>query len=250
MNKMTKMNQLKCIICPAIFLLIPAISSMLSLPQPDFQAVCRVTLKSGDIHEGFILIGRGDQNDHSAIWMSGFHLGGQRYYFLTLDFVAFEKTEPNYVEITGVKEGMSKRRKRPTAFLSWSSSKIHGSMKTIDDDSGKSRYFVRREQVEIRYQISDTLKLLQDPITGYHPQTIVVRIRDISRLELLKYPGQVWLDKIAKNRKQFYIEDTSCDYVAPVWYHELHQGGGVDRYRKYQKNLVEFRTSAYYGFDY
>jgi len=247
------MNQLKYIVCLSVFLLLPTISRpfKLSLPQPDVLAVCRVTLKSGNIHEGFIFLGQSDYRNHNAIWMSGFLVGTRRHYFLTLDFLEFRQNQPNYVEIRRAKENRPKILKKPTGFLLWSPpSKLSGGTEIVDDDSGRNHYLVRNEQVEIKYEIFETLKLLQKldgqlglDKTSFKPEPPLLFVRDITRFELLRNPDPIWLDKIANDRKQFYkdFQDMSGDYVPPVWYHELHQNGDVDRYRRYQKNLMEFR---------
>lgn len=175
---------------------------------PTIQAVCRIELNNGEIHEGIISFGGGGYewryipNGFYTKYSNSGYVGLFNLEYRSPDFDTKGESEIFYLE-------------------NLTESRIGYEIKE-NGDSLLTRYYKESFKLHKKFPIYQSLP--NSLYVGYDSTLSkkIIEVDKIASFELLEDPQQKWLDLIEEARKERQkVEDTWEDYNEPVWYHDV-----------------------------
>jgi len=153
------------------------------LGDPTIQAVCKITLISGESIEGFIVLGHGG---YYGIWTNGFYFEqGENYkhpILFSLVFKSIERTEPKTYSVnTGIEGGLRFTRNLKFYYMEWEQTpSVYESKKVNFISNDSSTYLTVSTNLEKKYKLLDTLSLyLELPKSTYLNSKEKVKIKKL-----------------------------------------------------------------------
>ena len=220
--------------------------------DPTIQAVCKITLKNGQIRQGFITLGYGG---YYGIWTNGFYFEqGENYkhpILFSLDFKSITETKENsYDVIAGEENHICFDRNLKFYFMQWVETPSIYNPKKIELSSEKNfEYVTVTTNLEKKYKLLDSLTLfLELPSTTYlslkeNVSKVKIALSDIKEFELVSNPSVELIEEIkTKTKKAFEINngpESSGDFIAADWYHDILTNKIL--YKRYQ-TMIEFNN--------
>lgn len=220
--------------------LVCPLASEADLGLPTMQAVCRISLKSGENIEGLIVVGTGFDDSH--IDTNGFyilleHRHGKVEFVRPFIFnhaqwkISFKETPgENWM-------GLNAQIKKVYFLRDVTSRNYFNNEKKMVEDKHHEvvegekvlklkRTIMQHSEYELLDFISIYLEVPQElyleSVAKIKPKTI--RIENVVEFQLLKDPGKRWLEKIAEAKDKFWklnAADETGDIQAPDWFHEI-----------------------------
>ena len=220
-------------------------------PSPDVQAVCKVTLKNGQVVEGIILVATGyflSPDDQSYYNTNGFLLTFDNGEKMPVLFNAdFKAIEPHKGRVRDPK-GRESTRTDPltkvfflhdvTPRSGWGSYETDLNENIVGGQPGTA-LLLRREIIHhIDYELLDSVPVFAtipkelflrfaDPSV----KPVLINVNDIDTFELYREPPKKWLDRIARAEKAWRERhsDPMDETFPPRWYHRYVKLEGTAR---------------------
>ena len=219
----------KGIIFSLLLLVLPA-SSLAGGRLPDVQAICRMTLKTGETVEGIVLIARGGSGRYCDT--DGFYIElrdrPEIMVVFDLSFFAFEP-DKGIIEVFPSSRGRWEQYTDPKVFylrdISSASHKSKKSEITMETERTDSAFILKRDVVlHAEYELLDYV-----PVYPRVPEELYLRTTksieplhistgNIKRFEFIIDPASAWLEQISSVARQRKGEDTSIDLK---WFHDI-----------------------------
>ncbi len=229
------------------------------LPPPDLQAVCRATLKNGQIIEGVILVGFSGGRYKRYYDTNGFYMIVESSAFsrtsdgkldlgipFSIDFRAIEPSLGNvYTEglsslcspphggyrFEGRFEKLEVYYMQEITAKNYSDRQLREILKEVRSATDSTpailkRDVLQRNEYELLDYVPIFLKLPKElylAAENLSVQPVKVKIADTKRFELLVEPAEKWREEIAAVEKEWrkIHPDESGDLQVPDWFHQI-----------------------------
>lgn len=204
------------------------------------QAVCRVTTADGNVHEGFLMLMSGSWE---GVHPNGFYFYQDDHYqhteFFDLQFNKLERTGNGQYRI-----GDHTASPKEIYFLMFTPDHenkwLQESRQTISDSTGQ--FLLTKTQIQRKYIKSDKFILYtalpKFLYIDYNSKAdrLEIPMKDIVSFEILMEPGEKWLQEIERKRKScfdiVYSDESSGDYMEPLWAHKMVKDPEIFKYWK------------------